>query len=282
MLTIESLEELREQLQDWRTGGDHIAFVPTMGNLHEGHLSLVRLARAHGERVVVSIFVNPTQFAAGEDFAVYPRTLERDKRRLSRAKADVLFCPSAEEVYPYGTAQATIVHVPEIGSEFCGSARPGHFDGVTSVVMRLFAMVQPDAAVFGQKDYQQQLIIKRMVSDLNLPIQVATGPTQREEDGLAMSSRNQYLSEEERSLAPQLHQALEAIAERLHTGDRNYSQLEDAAVTRLKDAGFTPDYVGIRRAENLAAPDRDDDELVVLAAAQLGKTRLIDNVLVHI
>lgn len=253
-----------------------------MGNLHEGHLSLVSLARKHAERVVVSIFVNPTQFGAGEDFENYPRSLERDKRRLQRLNTDLLFVPDVESMYPFGIDNATSVTVPVLTDDLCGSHRPGHFDGVTSVVSRLFSLVQPDVAVFGQKDYQQQMVIRRLSEDLSLPIEIITGPTMREEDGLAKSSRNQYLTDEERVIAPNLHRLLESIGKDLESGKRNYSELEEHAVAELGKFGFEPEYVSIRRAVNLDLPDRDNDDLVVLAAARLGNARLIDNVVVHV
>jgi pantoate--beta-alanine ligase len=253
-----------------------------MGNLHEGHLSLLRLAREHAERLVVSIFVNPTQFAAGEDFANYPRTLERDKRHLKRVKADLLFVPAVETIYPFGTDAATSVSVPVLTEELCGLTRPGHFDGVTSVVSRLFSIVQPDVAVFGQKDFQQQLVIRRLAEDLHLPIRIVCGPTQRESDGLALSSRNQYLTETERAIAPRLYAELSAIGKKLQEGNDHYGEIEKDAFDALLAAGFEPEYVSIRRAENLGVPDRETDELVVLAAARLGKARLIDNVVVSV
>jgi len=279
---ISTTEALREQLSEWRHSGDHIALVPTMGNLHEGHVSLVSLARKHAERVVVSIFVNPTQFGAGEDFEDYPRSLERDKRRLQRLDTDLLFVPDVETMYPFGTDNATSVTVPALTDDLCGSYRPGHFDGVTSVVSRLFSLVQPDVAVFGQKDYQQQMVIRRLSEDLSLPIEIITGPTMREDDGLAKSSRNQYLSDEERVIAPNLHATLESIGKDLESGKRNYNELEEHAVTELGKLGFEPEYVSIRRAVNLDLPDRDNDDLVILAAARLGQARLIDNIVVHI
>ena len=253
-----------------------------MGNLHDGHLSLVSLARKHAERVVVSVFVNPTQFGEGEDFADYPRSLERDKLLLKRLQTDLLFNPDVETMYPFGIDSATSVTVPVLTDELCGSFRPGHFDGVTSVVSRLFSLVQPDVAVFGQKDYQQQLVIRHLAEDLSLPIEIVCGPTQREEDGLALSSRNQYLSDEERAIAPNLFAILNGISKDLESGKRNYDELEENAVAELQRLGFEPEYVSIRRAENLAMPDRDNDELVILAAVRLGKARLIDNIIVHI
>jgi pantoate--beta-alanine ligase len=274
--------ELREQLNDWRHSGDHIALVATMGNLHDGHLSLVRLARKHAERVVVSVFVNPTQFGDGEDFENYPQSLERDKRMLKRFQTDLLFVPEIETMYPFGIDNATSVTVPVLTDDLCGTFRPGHFDGVTSVVSRLFSLVQPDVAIFGQKDYQQQLVIRRLAEDLSLPIEIICGPTQREEDGLAQSSRNQYLSDKERAIAPNLFATLSDIGKDLESGKRNYDELEQHAVSELQKLGFKPEYVSIRRAENLGMPDRDNDELIVLAAATLGKARLIDNVVVNI
>ena len=282
MQIADTSASLREQLADWRRSGEHIALVPTMGNLHEGHLSLVEIARQHAERVVVSIFVNPTQFGDGEDFADYPNTLERDKRRLKLANADLLFVPNIETMYPFGIDNATSVTVPVLTDELCGSFRPGHFDGVTSVVSRLFSLVQPDVAIFGEKDFQQLMVIRRLVRDLSLPVEIVAGPTQREEDELALSSRNQYLTDDERAIAPQLYAALKEVAEGLQSGKRNYAKMEQQAMNDLARLGFKPDYVSIRRAENLGEPDRDTDELVVLAEAHLGKSRLIDNLVVHV
>lgn len=282
MIIVGTAEAAREQLGDWRRHGEHIALVATMGNLHDGHLSLVTLARQHAERVVVSIFVNPTQFGAGEDFDKYPRTLELDKRKLRKLKVDLLFVPDVDTMYPFGIDNATSVTVPLLTAEFCGAYRPGHFDGVTTVVSRLFSIVQPDVAVFGQKDYQQQLVVRRLVEDLHLPIEIISGPTVREADGLALSSRNQYLSDAERKKAPLLHELLERLGHDLQAGKRNYEELERGAMAALKEAGFDPEYVGIRRAENLEPPTRDNDQLVILAATRLGEARLIDNVIVTI
>jgi pantoate--beta-alanine ligase len=230
----------------------------------------------------VSLFVNPTQFGEGEDFENYPRTLERDKLKLRKISAHVLFVPEVATMYPFGIDQATAVRVPALSQDLCGSFRPGHFDGVASVVTRLFGLVQPDVAVFGQKDYQQLLVIRRLAQDLHLPVQVIAAPTLREDDGLAMSSRNQYLSADERKIAPRLHRALSKTAAALQSGNRDFAVLETRGFEELQAGGFTPDYFSIRRTENLARPDRDDDQLVVLAAAQLGAARLIDNVLVEI
>ena len=282
MQVINSKEDLQEHIRDWRHQDEHIALVPTLGNLHAGHISLVEQARQHAERVVVSVYVNPTQFGEQEDFEDYPRTLERDTLRLKQIGADVLFVPADETVYPFGHDCATVVAVPGLTENFCGALRPGHFDGVTTVIARLFALVQPDVAVFGQKDYQQQLVIRYMAEDLGLPIRIICAQTVREDDGLAMSSRNQYLADEERATAPQLYEALSDIGAALQSGERDFENLEKVAIKRLEKAGFKIDYVAVRRAQNLAIPDRDCDELVVLAAVHLGKARLIDNVVVTI
>ena len=282
MEEVSTAEALREQLADWRQSDEHIALVPTMGSLHQGHLSLVEIAREHAERVVVSVFVNPKQFADGEEFGEYPRTLERDRRRLKRVNADLLFIPEVETIYPFGIDDATSVTVPSLTDELCGAFRPGHFEGVTTVVSRLFSPVQPDVAVFGQKDYQQQLVIQRMTQDLSWPIKIICGETQREDDGLAMSARNQFLTDEQRIVAPKMHALLDEIGHGLENGQRNYAEMESSAFEKLKKLGFEPEYVSIRRAENLDAPDRDCDELVVLVAAYLGRARLIDNLVVHI
>lgn len=282
MLVTHTKQELAEQVAEWRLHDEHVALVPTMGNLHAGHVALVELAREHAERVVVSIFVNPTQFGEGEDFESYPRTLERDKLRLKKTAADVIFAPDVATVYPFGLEQATTVSVPGLTEHFCGASRPGHFDGVTTVVARLFSLVQPDVAIFGQKDYQQQLVIRHMTEDMSLPVGIITGETVRADDGLALSSRNSYLSEKERANAPVLNEALRATGQDLQNGRRNFEELEADALKRLHDAGFDVDYYSIRRALNLEVPNRDCDDLVVLAAARLGTTRLIDNIVVTI
>jgi pantoate--beta-alanine ligase len=282
MQTIADKHELRERLDEWRREHEHIAIVPTMGNLHAGHISLVEAAREQAERVVVTVFVNPTQFGAGEDFDGYPRTLEKDARRLRKASADVLFVPSVETMYPFGIDNATRVIVPGLTEHLCGSFRPGHFDGVTTVVARLFALVQPDSAVFGQKDYQQQLVIRRMVDDLNLPITVLTVPTVREADGLAMSSRNAYLNAGEREAAPALYQSLCNVEAQLVEGARDFQSLEKAAAEQLTGAGLTPEYVAIRSADDLSDPGPGCRRFVVLAAGLLGRARLIDNLLVEV
>ncbi len=280
MIQTESIDELRQAVADWRESGDRIALVPTMGNLHRGHLELVKQARKVGDRVIVSVFVNPTQFGEGEDYKTYPRTLEIDALQLKRTSTDVLFAPEVSDVYPFGRRGATTVHVPELTSEFCGASRPGHFDGVATVVSRLYFMVQPDIAVFGQKDYQQLLVVKRMVQDLSMPIEIVSAPTVREADGLALSSRNQYLTPAERERAPELYAALRRTADAVGRGHNDFAALEARALATLEAAGFVPEYVGIRTAVSLARPQEDTEDLVILGAGRLGAARLIDNVLV--
>ncbi|MEL7310906.1 MAG: pantoate--beta-alanine ligase [Pseudomonadota bacterium] len=277
MEVIQSVAVLREQLQAWRDTGERIAFVPTMGNLHEGHLSLVRQAKTAADRVVVSIYVNPTQFGAGEDFGAYPRTLAEDCQKLLQVGTNLVFTPDEDAMYPFGVRRATTVSVPGITSVLDGRHRPGHFDGVASVVCRLFAMVAPDVALFGQKDYQQVLVIRHMVRDLSLPIHVVKVPTERADDGLALSSRNQYLTQDERAVAPMIYQELQRIGEALRAGDRQYKKLRVEARATLEEAGFLPDYVTIRDPKTLKKSKPEDREWVVLAAATLGKARLIDN-----
>ena len=282
MLVVHSKQELAEHVTEWRHNDEHVALIPTMGSLHAGHLALVELAREHAERVIVSIFVNPTQFGEGEDFDKYPRTLERDTLRLKATAADMIFAPEVDTVYPFGIENATTISVPGLTENFCGASRPGHFDGVTTVVARLFALVQPDVAIFGQKDYQQQLVIRRMVEDLSLPVAIITSETIREDDGLAMSSRNAYLTDEQRPTAATLYEQLSAVGEELQNGRRNFSELEAAAKASLQEAGFKVDYFAIRRAMNLEIPDRDCDDLGVLAAAELGDARLFDIIVVRV
>jgi len=273
---IEQLDALRSRVRAWRLAAERIALVPTMGNLHPGHLSLIAAARAPGTRVVSSIFVNPLQFAPGEDLAAYPRTPERDAELLDGAGCDLLFAPRVQTMYPNGMASHTRVEVPGLSDILCGASRPGHFTGVATVVCKLLCMVQPDLALFGEKDFQQLLVIRRMVADLALPVEIRGMATVREPDGLAMSSRNGYLSLDERARAPRLYAALQGAAQRLRAGG-SIDGIEGEAVTALAAAGFRPDYFTIRRAADLGAPDRDDRDLVILAAARLGRARLIDN-----
>ena len=278
MHTISTISELRILIANWRNAGQRVAFVPTMGNLHAGHLHLVQRARELAPRVVASIFVNPLQFGAGEDFDKYPRTLAADSAQLAAAGLDVLFTPTVGEMYPDGTESMTRIEVPELSNILCGVARPGHFAGVATVVAKLLNIVQPDVALFGEKDYQQLLVIKRMVADLCLPVAIIGVPTVREADGLAMSSRNGYLSQEERACAPLLYQTLLGVVQCLQNGERDYALLETEAVARLRESGFRPDYVSIRRAHDLGEPTLRDSALTVLGAAWLGKARLIDNI----
>lgn len=282
MDVIEEKDKLHELIEDWLHHSDHVALVPTMGSLHAGHLSLVELAREHAERVIVSIFVNPTQFDREADYDAYPRSLEKDCLRLRKLNVDAVFAPQLDGIYPFGLEDAARVVVPSLKDDFCGARHPGYFDGVTGVVARLFALVQPDVAIFGQKDFQEQLIVRRMAEDLNFPTRIITAPTVREDDGLAMSSRNQYLSDDDRATAAKLYATLSDIAGELQHGQRDYSALEQQARTQLEDAGFDVDYVAVRRAEDMQVPDRDCDEIVVLAAATIGGTRLLDNVVVTI
>jgi pantoate--beta-alanine ligase len=282
VIVASTCESLREQLSYWRDSGERIALVPTMGNLHDGHLSLISLAREHAERVVVSIFINPTQFDEDVDFDKYPRTLESDTRQLEKTNVDLLFIPDIGTMYPFGITNATLVTVPVLSEEFCGAFRPGHFDGVTSIISRLFNIIQPDVAIFGQKDYQQQLIIRYLVEDLQLPLQIVLGPIQRELDGIAISSRNQYLSKEERSIAPILYSVLQGIGKDLQTGKQNYAELEQQAIDVLNNAGFQVEYIAIREVEKLTFPNKDNNDIVVLGAVRLGTTRLIDNIIITI
>jgi len=277
VITINSLDELHAQIDIWRRGGN-VAFVPTMGNLHAGHLSLVKEAHKMADRVVTSIFVNPLQFGAGEDFENYPRTFERDCEMLINEGTDLLFAPPLELMYPKPQADQTRVEVPGLSELLCGAHRPGHFVGVATVVCKLFNMVQPDIALFGNKDYQQLMVIRRMVEDLAMPVTIVGVETMRESDGLAMSSRNGYLSAEERALAPLLYQTLSDMAARLGDGEDDFYRLEEEAAAALDGGGFRTDYVAIRRAADLLDPVAGESALVILAAANLGKARLIDNI----
>jgi pantoate--beta-alanine ligase len=279
MLSHSTLDELRASVGTWRKGGERIAFVPTMGNLHAGHLKLVAEARRRADRLVVSIFVNPMQFGEGEDFDAYPRTLEEDRSKLIAAGVDLLFTPSVSAIYPSGSQRQTRVEVPGLSDILCGASRPKHFVGVATIVCKLFNMVQPDLAVFGEKDYQQLMVIRRMVADLAIPIEIVGSSTVREDDGLAMSSRNGYLNAEQRAKAPLLYRTLQSTAEAIQAGRRDYASLEEAAVKSLGEAGFSPDYYAIRRAQDLEPPGEPEESLVILAAAYLGTTRLIDNLI---
>ncbi len=280
MQTIQDAPALRAAIRSWRGKGQSVGFVPTMGNLHAGHQSLIRLTRARTDRVVASVFVNPTQFGPNEDFERYPRTLVQDQAALADEECDLLFAPDVATIYPYGAEHSVSLRVPQITEILEGAHRPGHFDGVATVVCKLFNLVQPDLAVFGQKDFQQLKVIERMVRDLSLPVKVMTAPILRAEDGLALSSRNQYLSGAERARAPVMYDTLLKMGGLLGEGHR-WRAVEQVAVARLVRAGFVPDYAVIRRAEDLAEPaEGQDNGLIALIAARLGNTRLIDNLLI--
>ncbi len=278
MKTIQTQDELRDVVRQWRKAGEKIAFVPTMGNLHAGHLSLVEHARSLADRVVVSIFVNPLQFNEASDFANYPKTLDEDQQKLQEQRLDLLFLPDERLMYPQGQPQVSKVQVPEITEMLEGASRPGHFDGVATVVLKLFNLVQPDLAVFGEKDYQQLLVVKKMVADFNLPIDIHSVPTCREEDGLAMSSRNIRLTLEQRRLAPELYRILLQVREQVIEFNTDIKNIEDAAMAALSSTGFTPEYVSVRQAENLGEVTDDTRERRLLAAVRLGDVRLIDNI----
>ncbi|MDH1443883.1 pantoate--beta-alanine ligase [Pseudomonas sp. GD03721] len=282
MNMVKTLRELRAAIAQARAEGKQIGFVPTMGNLHAGHVSLVQIAAQRADFVVASIFVNPLQFGAGEDLDKYPRTLAADQEKLLAAGCHLLFHPDVAEIYPHGMGDQTRVSVPGVSEGLCGASRPGHFEGVATVVTKLFNMVQPDLAVFGEKDYQQLAVIRALVQDLNMPIQIISAPTQRAEDGLALSSRNGYLSDEQRAAAPALYRGLQTIAEELRRGARDYARLIETAQAQQRTAGFIPDYLEIRNAVTLRPAQIDDRHLVILTAAQLGSTRLIDNLVVEL
>jgi pantoate--beta-alanine ligase len=276
MRIVSSVFQLREEVKTWRSAGESIAFVPTMGNLHAGHLHLVNTAKKKADRVVVSIFVNPTQFGAGEDFETYPRTEQEDQEKLQAEGADLLFLPSVAEIY--ASDAKTAVTVTGLSDLYCGASRPGHFSGVATVVCKLFNMVQPDIALFGLKDFQQLTVIKTMVRDLNILVEIFGVDTVREQSGLAMSSRNGYLTDGEKQVAPKLYHSLCAARDAILTGNTAYADLEQQALQFLQQAGFQPDYFSVSRSSDLKKADTNDVDLVILVAAKLGKTRLIDNI----
>lgn len=280
MQRVSSVQQLRQSVAAWRAAGERIALVPTMGNLHDGHMALFRQAYKHAKRLIVSSFVNPMQFGPSEDYERYPRTPDADSEILRQSGCDVLFSPEVSEVYPRGLAFATRVQVPGFSEILDGEFRPGHFEGVASVVMRLFSMVQPDVAIFGEKDYQQLLVIRRMAADLFLPVESVGAPTVRAPDGLALSSRNIYLSEDERATAPKLYEELRRVAVAIDIDDesaKDLQALETEARRTLRAAGFKVEYFTIRSANTLLTPSLSESELVVLVAARLGRARLIDN-----
>ncbi|HGM6605201.1 pantoate--beta-alanine ligase [Serratia ureilytica] len=277
MIIIETLPLLRQQIRRWRQEGKRIALVPTMGNLHDGHMTLVDEARARADVVVVSVFVNPMQFDRPDDLARYPRTLQEDSEKLTRRGVDLVFAPAPAAVYPQGLEQQTYVDVPGISTILEGASRPGHFRGVSTIVSKLFNLVQPDLACFGEKDYQQLALIRKMVADMGYDIDIIGVPTVRAKDGLALSSRNGYLTAEERKVAPQLSKIMNALAQQLANGERHVETLLEQTAEQLRAAGFTPDELFIRDADSLQPLTVDSQRAVVLMAAWLGKARLIDN-----
>jgi pantoate--beta-alanine ligase len=282
MQIVNSVSALRAQIKSWRQQHQTIAFVPTMGNLHQGHLSLVVKAREHADKVVTSVFINPLQFDNKADLSAYPRTLEDDIRQLTSIDCDLVFTPTVDVMYPHGMASHTTINVSGMDDKLCGLERPGHFDGVATIVAKFFNMVQADMAIFGEKDYQQLLLIKKMVNDLNLPIEIIGCPIHREQNGLAMSSRNQYLTLPQREQAAGLYQTLLEVQRQLESGEQDFNELQKTAVEQLQNLGFSPDYVDICRASDLEQATTYDKALRILAAAHLGKARLIDNIACHL
>ncbi len=282
MNTINCVAQLRTAVAQARAAGQRIAFVPTMGNLHAGHIALITQAVARADFVVASIFVNPLQFGPNEDLDSYPRTLAADQNKLTDAGCNLLFTPVVEDIYPDGMAEHTIVSVPGVSSGLCGGSRPGHFDGVSTIVCKLLNMVQPDIALFGEKDYQQLAVIRKMVSDLSMPIEICGVPIVRDTDGLALSSRNGYLSAQQRANAPALQQCMHSVKAHIIKGNRDYAALFAQFDTDLQDAGFRLDYVELRDALNLEVAHADSRHMVLLAAAYLGTTRLIDNLIIDL
>lgn len=278
MLSFNTISDVRQQLHTWRMAGERIVFVPTMGNLHQGHLRLVEHAHQQGQRVVVSIFVNPMQFNDKNDFAAYPNTLAQDSEKLKAAGVDALFLPSVEVIYPDGHQQNSEVVVPGLSDILCGAYRPGHFVGVATVVAKLFNIVQADVAVFGEKDFQQLMVIRRMVDELCFPMEITGVPTERESDGLAMSSRNGYLNEQERQQASLLYEVLNQAKSQLKNGGESIAEIEKQAQQVLQDGGFRPEYLSVRSAKDLSIAEDATQDLVIVAAAWLGKARLIDNI----
>ncbi|MBD9482439.1 pantoate--beta-alanine ligase [Pseudomonas sp. PDM14] len=282
MNTVKTVRELRAAVARARAEGKRIGFVPTMGNLHSGHVALVEKAGQRADFVVASIFVNPLQFGPNEDLATYPRTLAADQEKLVAAGCHLLFTPDVDEMYPQGMVEQSRVSVPGVSLGLCGGSRPGHFDGVATVVTKLFNMVQPDLAVFGEKDFQQLAVIRALVRDLNIPTQIIGEPTVRGEDGLALSSRNGYLTPEQRAQAPALYRTLNQLAERLRAGERDFAAIEADGKRALESAGFRPDYLEIREAGSLHQAAAGDSQLIILGAAFIGTTRLIDNLSVDL
>ena len=280
MKIITTKNAMRVLSDSFHKRDEYIAFVPTMGNLHPGHMQLVEKAETLAPKTVVSIFVNPLQFGENEDMDSYPRTMERDQQLLELGNVDILFSPTREEIYPDETLNKEVIEFPELSDVLCGASRPGHFSGVAVVVKHLFEIVQPDVAVFGEKDYQQVLVIKKLVQEYKLPVEIVTVPTQREIDGLAMSSRNGYLSEQERQIAPLSYKTLCQACDQIKAKADSFAGIEQQASELLTKAGFKPDYFSICHADDLSEPKAGETRLVIVAAAYLGKTRLIDNILI--
>ena len=281
MQVVDSIASLRELITQWKRSGQTVGFVPTMGNLHDGHLKLVKRAKAHNDKVIVSIFVNPMQFGANEDLDAYPRTIEEDKAKLIADGADAVFLPSVSDMYPAGLDVQTYVEVPGISDVLCGASRPGHFRGVATVVSKLFNMVQPDDAFFGEKDYQQLQVIRTMVRDLSMAVTVHGVPTEREESGLAMSSRNGYLTAEEKATASLIYKAMQQMKTAIDEGNTDFVAIENAAVSELEQHGFKNDYVKVVNAQTFMPAMSDDAHIVIVVALFMGKTRLIDNLQIH-
>jgi pantoate--beta-alanine ligase len=279
MNTVESIKDLRAQVKSWRMQGLTIAFVPTMGNLHAGHLALVNAAHQHADKVIASIFVNPMQFGLSEDIDNYPRTLAQDKASLEKVNTDLLFTPTADIIYPKGFGENSYVEVPNISNIYCGASRPGHFRGVATVVCKLLNLVQPDSACFGSKDYQQLQVIQTMVEDLSMPVEIVAVEIIREKSGLAMSSRNGYLTPEELTIAPAVYRTLQWLNTELHKNQqaRDYAVLMMKASEKMDNAGLKTDYIHLCHAKTLAPVTPNDKDIVILVAAYLGKARLIDN-----
>ncbi len=277
MLQVQNNNELRAQIREWKAQGKSISFVPTMGNLHDGHLSLLQIAREQSDKLVSSIFVNPMQFDSSEDLKKYPRTVEQDCKALMEHHCDLVYLPTIKDLYPSGMEHMTAVTVPDITLNQEGKYRPGHLTGVSTIVLKLFNLVQPDIAVFGKKDYQQWRMIEKMVQDLNLNIQIIAGETIRETDRLAMSSRNQYLDDRQHIIAAELYQQLKQVAQAIRHGKQSFSSLTAQAIESLNAAGFSVDYFEICHQLTLQ-PGSPQDPLVILAAARLGNIRLIDNI----
>lgn len=281
MITIDDIQQLRNIIKSWRQQGLTIAFVPTMGNLHAGHISLIEEAHKHADKVIASIFINPMQFGENEDIGNYPRTLQEDQKKLITANTDALFTPTPQIMYPKGLDKQTYVEVPNVSEVYCGESRPGHFRGVSTIVCKLFNIVQPDFACFGLKDYQQVQVIQSMVEDLSLPIEIIEVATKREPSGLALSSRNGYLTSDEKAIAPALSQSIHWLAEKLKDHELSDALVEEA-IQKVNQSGMKVDYIHVCHARTLAPATVSDKALVILAAAHCGKARLIDNLQVNI